>query len=221
MNILNCDITERLWEIMKVLLINGSPHKDGCTNRALKEIAAELKENGTDSEIVWIGTDALHGCIACGGCAKTKKCVFDDVANVISEKMADCDGLIIGSPVYYSSPNGSLLAMLDRLFGFCPYLTHKPAAAVASARRAGTSATLDALNKYFTIRQMPVVSSTYWNMVHGAKAEDVDSDKEGLQTMRNLARNMVWLIKCINAGKDAGITAPTPDSGERTNFIQN
>ncbi len=205
---------------MKVLLINGSPQKDGCTKRALDEAAATLKKEGIDAEIVWIGTNTLNGCVVCGGCKETKKCVFDDVANEISEKMKDCDGLIIGSPVYYSAPNGSLLAMLDRLFGFCPYLTHKPAAAVTSARRAGTSATIDVLNKYFTIRQMPVVSSTYWNMVHGSVKEDVEQDKEGLQTMRNLAHNMAWLVKCINAGKAEGINAPIPESGEKTNFIR-
>lgn len=205
---------------MKVLLINGSPRKDGCTNRALKEVAGELNRNGIDTEIFWIGKDAVHGCVVCGGCAGTGKCVFDDCVNVLSEKMAECDGLVIGSPVYYASPNGALLAVLDRLFGICPDLHHKPAAAVASARRAGTTATLDALNKYFTIRQMPVVASTYWNMVHGAKPEDVEKDAEGLQTMRNIAKNMSWLIKSIEAGKENGINVPEADGGERTNFIR-
>lgn len=204
---------------MKVLLINGSPHKNGCTNRALCEVAEELKRNGVETEIFWIGIDAVHGCVVCGGCSKTGKCVFDDCVNVLSEKMAECDGLVIGSPVYYASPNGTLLAILDRLFGVCPHLLHKPAAAVASARRAGTTATLDALNKYFTIRQMPVVASTYWNMVHGSQAEDVENDFEGLQTMRNIGKNMAWLIKCINAGKEAGVETPIADSGKRTNFI--
>ena len=204
---------------MKVLLVNGSPHKEGCTNRALMEVSAMLSKNGIESEIVWIGTKT-NGCVVCGGCKETHKCVFDDAANIISEKMAECDGLIIGSPVYYSSPNGALLAILDRLFGFCPYLAHKPAAAITSARRGGTSATIDAINKYFTIRQMPVVSSTYWNMVHGSVPSDVEKDKEGLQTMRNLAQNMAWLIKCINAGKEAGIDIPTAETGERTSFIR-
>lgn len=205
---------------MKVLLINGSPHKDGCTMRALKEVAMSLNANGVESEIVWIGTGAVHGCIACGGCKNTGKCVFDDGVNEISEKMAECDGLVVGSPVYYSSANGSLLSLLDRLFGICPHLAHKPAAAVASARRAGTTATLDCLNKYFTIRQMPVVASTYWNMVHGASFGDVEQDLEGLQSMRNLGKNMAWLIKCINAGKEAGVDIPTAETGARTNFIR-
>ena len=205
---------------MKVLLINGSPHKNGCTNRALSEVSETLNNEGIQTEIIWIGNKAHHGCIACGGCANTKKCVFDDGVNEISEKMAECDGLVIGTPVYYASPNGSLLAMLDRLFGICPHLAHKPAAAIASARRGGTTASIDALNKYFTIRQMPVVASTYWNMVHGSKPEDVEKDSEGLQTMRNIGKNMAWLIKCIKAGADNGINLPVADSGERTNFIK-
>lgn len=205
---------------MKVLLINGSPHKNGCTNRAITEVAQALNAEGIETETVWIGTEPHSGCIACGGCAVSKKCVFDDGVNEISAKMSECDGLVIGTPVYYASPNGSLLAMLDRLFGICPDLAHKPAAAVASARRAGTTASLDVINKYFTIRQMPIVASTYWNMVHGSKPEDVEKDTEGLQTMRNIGKNMAWLIKCINVGKDNGISVPVADSGERTNFIK-
>lgn len=205
---------------MKVLLINGSPHEHGCTYTALSEAAKSLNENGVDSEIVWIGNKGIHGCIACGGCAKTGKCVFDDGVNEICEKMNECDGLIVGSPVYYASPNGSLYCLLDRMFGLCKSLAHKPAAAVASARRAGTTATLDGINKYFMIRQMPVVSSTYWNMVHGSCAEDVLKDEEGLQTMRNLGKNMAWMIKCIDAGKKAGIEIPAAETGSKTNFIR-
>ncbi|MGN0162705.1 MAG: flavodoxin family protein [Candidatus Ornithomonoglobus sp.] len=205
---------------MKVLIINGSPHKNGCTYTALCEVARSLGENGVDSEIVWIGNGAVHGCIACGGCGKTGRCVFDDGVNEISDKMAECDGLIVGSPVYYASPNGSVYSLLDRLFGICPSLAHKPAAAVVSARRGGTTAAIDGLNKYFTIRQMPVVSSTYWNMVHGSKPEDVLQDKEGLQSMRNLGKNMAWLIKCIEAGKKAGIDIPVAETAEKTNFIR-
>lgn len=205
---------------MKVLLVNGSPHKNGCTYTALSEVAKSLNDNGVDTEIYWIGKDAIHGCTACGACGKLGKCVYDDCANEVSAKMAECDGLVIGTPVYYASPNGSLYSMLDRLFGICPSLAHKPAAAVASARRAGTTASLDGLNKYFMIRQMPVVSSTYWNMVHGSSPEDVLKDEEGLQIMRNLGKNMAWLIKCIEAGKNAGIEIPTAESGKRTNFIR-
>lgn len=205
---------------MKVLLINGSPHKNGCTHTALNEVAKSLNDNNIETEIVWIGNGTIHGCIACGGCKTSGKCVFDDGVNEISAKMAECDGLIVGTPVYYASPNGSIYSLLDRLFGICPSLAHKPAAAVASARRAGTTAALDGLNKYFTIRQMPVVSSTYWNMVHGNTPEDVMKDEEGLQTMRNLGKNMAWLIKCINAGKNVGISAPTAETANRTNFIR-
>lgn len=205
---------------MKVLLINGSPHKNGCTFTALSEVAKSLNENGVDTEIAWIGNGAVHGCIACGGCKSSGKCVFDDGVNELSAKMAECDGLVVGTPVYYAAPNGSLYSMLDRLFGICPSLAHKPAAAVASARRGGTTATLDGLNKYFTIRQMPVVSSTYWNMVHGNTPEDVMKDEEGLQTMRNLGKNMAWLIKCIEAGKQSGIDIPTAETAARTNFIR-
>lgn len=205
---------------MKVLLINGSPHKNGCTYTALSEAAASLNENGIETEIFWIGNKAIHGCIACGGCKDTGRCVFDDGVNDVSDKMAECDGLIIGTPVYYASPNGSLYSLLDRLFGICPSLAHKPAAAVASARRGGTTAAIDGINKYFTIRQMPVVSSTYWNTVHGNTPEEVKQDKEGLQTMRNLGKNMAWLIKCIDAGKKAGIDIPVAESSEKTNFIR-
>lgn len=205
---------------MKVLLINGSPHKNGCTYTALSEVAASLNENGIDTEIFWIGNKSIHGCIACGGCKNTGRCVFDDGVNDVSDKMAECDGLIVGTPVYYASPNGSLYSLLDRLFGICPSLAHKPAAAIASARRGGTTAAIDGINKYFTIRQMPVVSSTYWNNVHGNTPEEVKQDKEGLQTMRNLGKNMAWLIKCIEAGKKAGIDIPVAESADRTNFIR-
>lgn len=205
---------------MKVLLINGSPHEKGCTYTALSEVASSLNENGIDTEIVWIGNKSMHGCIACGGCSKTGKCVFDDGVNEISDKMAGCDGLVVGTPVYYASPNGSVYCLLDRLFGICPSLAHKPAAAVASARRGGTTAAIDGLNKYFTFKQMPVVASTYWNTVHGSKPEDVQKDEEGLQTMRNLGINMAWLIKCIDAGKKAGINIPETSAPIKTSFIR-
>ena len=208
---------------MKVLLFNGSPHKTGCTYTALSEIAAELKTNGIDSEILQVGSMPFHGCMACGACYKTGKCVFGDKdgLNQIAEKCLEADGFVFGSPVYYASANGNLISFMDRLFySRGSSFAHKPAAAIVSARRGGTTAAFDQLNKYFTISQMPVVSSTYWNMVHGSRAQDVAQDQEGLQTMRNLARNMAWLLKCIETGKAAGIEAPVPDRGACTNFIR-
>lgn len=206
---------------MKVLLINGSPHEKGCTYTALSVIGETLTELGVASEIFQIGKAPLRGCIACGGCAETGRCVFDDGANAMLEKMKDCDGLIVGSPVHYASPAGGLLALLDRAFyaGRAQF-RHKPAAAVVSARRAGTTASLDVLCKYFTISEMPVVSSSYWNMVHGFTPEDVLRDEEGVQTMRNLARNMAWLLRCIEAGRAAGAAPPATAVDVMTNFIR-
>ncbi len=207
--------------MMKVLLINGSPNEKGCTYTALKEAAGVLNENGVETEIVCIGKQPIRGCIGCGGCSGSHRCVFqDDMVNGMIEKMEEADGLIIGSPVYFASPNGNLVSMLDRFFYAGGCFAHKPAAAVASARRAGTTATLDDLNKYFTIRQMPVVSSTYWNMVHGSCPEDVAKDEEGLQSMRNLGRNMAWLLKCIEAGREKGVETPVSENTKRTNFIR-
>lgn len=206
---------------MKVLLLNGSPHEEGCTYRALSEAAKTLEEEGVETEIVHIGKQAVHGCIACGKCAATGRCVFKgDPVNAVLEKMEHADGLIVGSPVYYASANGSLYSFLDRLFYAGSCFAYKPAAAVASARRAGTTATLDTLNKYFTISQMPVVSSQYWNMVHGNSPEEVEQDLEGLQIMRTLGRNMAWLLKCIEAGKSAGVEVPKQEEKARTNFIR-
>lgn len=206
---------------MKVLLINGSPHADGCTRAALDEVAAELTRCGVESEIMHVGASAISGCTACGGCRKNAHCVIDDGVNMAIDKMRECDGLIVGSPVHYASPAGALVSFLDRMFfAGASEFTHKPGAAVASARRAGTTATLDMLNKYFTISQMPIVSSTYWNIVHGAQSSDVAQDAEGLQTMRNLGRNMAWLLNCIEAGRAAGFPAPVADKSSRTNFIR-
>ena len=206
---------------MKVLLINGSPNEKGCTYTALSEVAATLNENGVETEIASIGKQPIRGCIGCGGCAGKRRCVFgDDIVNSMIEKMEQADGLIIGSPVYFASPNGNLMSMLDRFFYAGGCFAHKPAAAVASARRAGTTVTLDDMNKYFGIRQMPVVSSTYWNMVHGSKPEDVKKDEEGLQTMRNLGKNMAWLLKCIATGKENGVEPPMSENTNRTNFIR-
>jgi len=206
---------------MKVLLINGSPNPAGCTFTALSEVAKQLEINGIETEIFHIGKKPISGCISCGGCKKTGKCVFNDAVNAAAEKMQECDGIIVGSPVYYASANGSLISFLDRLFySASSSFIYKPAAAVCSARRAGTTATLDELNKYFSINQMPVVSSQYWNMVHGNTPEQVAQDKEGLQIMRTLANNMAWLLKCIEAGKKEGIVPVKEEKRQQTNFIR-
>lgn len=205
---------------MKVLLINGSPRANGNTFTALSEIAKTLKEEGVDSEIVSIGAKAVQGCIACYKCAELGRCVFqDDLYNSIREKLDGADGLIIGSPVYYAGPNGSLCALLDRVFlSNKDKLAYKPGASVAVCRRGGASATFDRLNKYFTVNNMPVVSSQYWNSVHGRTPGEAEQDAEGMQTMRVLARNMAWLLKKIH--KD-GTQYPKPEK-ERfmTNFIR-
>lgn len=207
---------------MKVLLINGSPHKSGSTYTALSEIEKELNKANIETEIFHIGNKPIRGCIACKRC-ENNRCVFnDDITNVILEKCESVDGLIVGSPVYYSSPNGTLIAMLDRMFyAGNKVLQYKPAAAIVSARRAGTTASFDVLNKYFTISNMPVVSSQYWSMIHGNNAEEAKEDLEGMQIMRILGKNMAWLLKCIEAGKEKGINIPQRDEArEFTNFIR-
>ena len=186
----------------KVLLLNGSPHEKGCTARALEEVARTLNEEGVETEIIQIGKENIPGCKGCGYCESHGRCVYNDLVNGVAPKFKEADGLVIGSPVYYASPNGTALAFMDRLFYSAGYPKHmKVGAAVVSCRRGGNTATFDALNKYFTISGMPVVSSTYWNMVHGFTAEHVEKDLEGLQTMRNLARNMAFLIRAIAAEK--------------------
>jgi multimeric flavodoxin WrbA len=207
---------------MKVLLFNGSPHKNGCTYTALDEVARTLNAEGVETEIIQVGSVAFQGCMACGGC-KDGKCVFGhrDGLNEIVEKCKAADGFVFGSPVYYASANGTMISFMDRLFYTAGRsFAHKPGAVVASARRAGTTVTLDELTKYLTISQMPVVSSTYWTMVHGSCAEDVKKDEEGLQTMRNLGKNMAWLLKCIEIGRSAGVEAPVAERDHRTNFIR-
>ena len=202
---------------MKVLMLNGSSRPSGCTYTALREVAVSLKVAGIETEILFLGNEPVRDCTVCGTCAKVPgKCVFDDdIVNRIIEKARGADGFIFGTPVYYAHPSGRILSVLDRVFyaGKSAFI-HKPAAAIASARRAGTTATLDVLQKYFTISQMPVVTSTYWTMVHGKQPEDVLKDEEGLQTMRNLASNMVWMLRCIEAGKAAGIQPPQEEFGE-------
>jgi multimeric flavodoxin WrbA len=206
---------------MKVLLINGSPHKNGCTYTALSEVAGQLEKNGISANILHIGSKPIRGCTACGKCETGGRCVFnDDPVNEAVELLIGADGLVVGSPVYFASPNGAVLAFLDRLFfRKAAFYEYKPAAAVVSCRRGGASASFDALNKYFTLAQMPVVSSQYWNSVHGNTPEETRQDLEGMQTMRTLGKNMAWLLKCIEAGKG---TVPLPEKEAKvaTNFIR-
>lgn len=208
---------------MKVLLVNSSPRPMGCTYTALSEIQKTLKECGVDSEIFHLGNNPVRDCIACGACAGKGKCAFgnEDMVNELIDKAARSDGFVFGSPVYFAHPTGILQSVLDRAFfaGKSAFM-YKPGAAVISARRGGNVASFDVINKYFTISQMPIVSSTYWNMVYGSKSEDVLRDEEGMQTMRNLARNMAYLLKCIDAGKKAGITRPEAETSAHTNFIR-
>lgn len=205
---------------MKVLLVNGSPNKKGCTNRALEEVAKTLEENGVEAEIFHIGNKPFGGCIACNYCKTNGECYMKDIVNEFAQKAKEADGFIFGSPVYYASASGALTSFLDRLFySSARYLQYKPGAVVCSARRAGTTATFDQLNKYFTINNMPVVSSQYWNMVHGHTQEEVEKDLEGLQTMRVLGRNMAWILKCIEIGKENNILIPEPEARIATNFI--
>jgi len=211
---------------MKVLLLNGSPHKEGCCNFALEEVQKTLSECGVESDIFQLGFDSITGCRACGACSKLKKCVIDDKVNEFVDMAVKYDGFVFASPVYYASINGTLSSFLDRAFFSNAHANkhafeRKPGFAVVCARRAGTTASFDQINKYFTISQMPVVSGRYWNMVHGYTPEDVKSDKEGLQNLRISARNMVWLLKCIEFGRKNGINYPeTEQPIEFTNFIK-
>ena len=187
----------------KVLLLNGSPHANGCTARALEEMVNVFSQEEVDTEVIQVGNQDIRGCVSCGFCEKNGKCVFNDLVNEVAEKFKDADGLVVGSPVYYASPNGTILSFMDRLFYSTSFSKHlKVGAAVVSCRRGGNTATFDALNKYFTISGMPVASSTYWNQVHGFSREDVEKDLEGLQTMRNLARNMSFMIKAFADAKE-------------------
>lgn len=206
---------------MKVLMINGSPHENGCTYTALAEVGAVLAKHGIGTKMVYLGKKPIAGCIACGKCFETGKCVFDDAVNEVSRELDEYGGIIVGSPVYYAGPSGQLTAFLDRLF--YPNegrLAGKLGAAVVSCRRGGASAAFDRLNKYFLISNMHVVGSQYWNQVHGFTPEDVRKDLEGLQTMRTLGENMAWLLKCMEAGKKAGVPFPVYEPRVRTHFIR-
>ena len=211
---------------MRVLLINGSPHQKGCTYTALSEVASVLNAEGIDTDFYWIGNKPIGGCIGCLQCAKKQKCVFDDKVNGFTALATEYDGVIFGSPVYYSGMNGSLMSFMDRVFfSASAQVPHpfrfKPAAAVVSARRAGTTSALDQMNKYFFHQQMPIATSRYWNMVHGNTPEEVRQDEEGLQIMRYLGRNMAWLLKLKEAGGKNGVELPEQEETRlSTNFIR-
>lgn len=207
---------------MKVLLINGSPREKGCTYTGLTEVAKALEADGIETEIYQIGKGPISGCTACRACAKLGKCVIDDKVNELSERLDDFDGLVIGSPVYYSNASGQVRCFLDRLFfsGGGKKLAGKPGCAIVSCRRGGASASFDELNKYFTISNMPIVSSNYWNQIHGGTPEEVLKDEEGMQTMRVLGHNMAWLLKCIDIAKSQGFEWALPESKIYTNYIR-
>lgn len=206
---------------MKVLLMNGSPHKEGCTYTALKEVADTLEKNGIETEFMYLGVKPIAGCIACGSCQKTGKCFVDDKVNDLLSMLPELNGIVIGSPVYYAGASGQLAAFLDRaFFAGGGKFDGKPGAAVVSCRRGGASATFDQLNKYFTMNSMPVVASQYWNQVHGFTPDDVRQDLEGLQTMRTLGNNMAWLLKCIDLGRKNGVKFPAGEEKILTNFIR-
>lgn len=206
---------------MIVLLVNGSPHKEGCTYTALQEVAKVLNNEGIETEIYWIGNRPISGCIACGKCLATGMCCIDDTVNPFIEKAHNADAFVFGSPVHYAAASGAITSFLDRAFyGKSAIYALKPGAAVVSCRRGGASAAFDQLNKYFTISQMLVVGSQYWNQIHGNSPEEALQDAEGLQTMRTLGRNMSWILKCIEQGKHAGVTKPEKEAPQKTNFIR-
>lgn len=206
---------------MKVLLVNGSPHANGCTYTALCEVAGALEKEGIETEIFQVGTKPISGCLACGACMKTGRCVISDTVNEFLAKVETADGFVFGSPVHFASASGALTSFMDRVFyGRGNLFAYKPAAAVMSCRRGGATATFEQINKYFTISNMPVVGSQYWNMVHGNNPDEVKQDLEGLQTMRTLGRNMAWLLKSIQAGRNAGVEVPQREGIVRTNFIR-
>lgn len=206
---------------MKVLLINGSPHTRGCTYTALSAVADTLEKNEIETEMFHIGNGPVHGCIGCGKCGKTHTCVFDDDGvNRAIEKAADADGFVFGCPVHYASPNGAMISFMDRFWMASSAMSYKPAACVVSARRAGTTASLDALLKYPSFKHMPIVTAQYWNMVHGNTPQEVRQDEEGMQIMRTIGNNMAWLLNCIQAGKKVGIQPPEAEEKIKTSYIR-
>ena len=206
---------------MKVILVNGSPHKQGCTYTALTEIKKTLEKDGIETEEFWLGNKPIAGCIGCGSCLETGKCFVDDKVNEFLEKVPSTDGFFFGTPVHFASGSGMITSFMDRVFyGRRNLFKNKLAACVVSCRRGGATSTFDQINKYFAMNNMPIVTSQYWNMVHGSKPEDVLKDEEGLQTMRTLGNNMAWLLKCIEAGKNAGVKEPENEKIIQTNFIR-
>lgn len=206
---------------MKVILVNGGPHQDGSTNRALEEVKKSLNKNGIETEFFWVGNKPISGCLGCNVCIKEGKCVIDDKVNEFLEKAKKVDGFVFGSPVHFAAISGMLSSFMDRVFyGRGKLFANKLAAGVVSCRRGGATAAFDEINKYFLMSNMIVVGSGYWNMVHGSKKEDVEKDEEGLQTMRTLGNNMSWLLKSIEAGKIAGVELPEKEKPIKTNFIR-
>ena len=207
---------------MKVLLVNGSPNKNGCTNAALEVIACELNKCGVETEVFWCGNKPVMGCIGCGKCRDSKRCWYDkDTVNAFLEKVESADGSVFGTPIHFAGPTGFIKPFMDRAFcSKSDMYKNKPAATVVSCRRGGATAGFDDLNKYYGISNMPTVPSIYWNQVHGNKPEEVFQDEEGMQTMRRLAQNMAWLLKCIEAGRNAGVSLPCEEPLTRTNFIR-
>ena len=206
---------------MKVLLVNGSPHPKGCTYTALGEVASALAAGGVESEIFQVGTKPVSGCLGCGRCRETGRCIMEDAVNRFLDMADGFDGFVFGSPVHYGAASGAITSFMDRVFYAAGgRLAFKPGAAVVSCRRAGSTAALDQLNKYFTISNMPLVGSQYWNMVHGSTPDDVRRDEEGMQTMRVLGGNMAWLLHCIEAGRKAGVSLPEREARKWTNFIR-
>lgn len=206
---------------MKVILVNGSPKEKGCTYTALKEVEESLNKNGIETEIFWLGNKPVSGCIGCKSCLKNGKCFMDDKVNEFLAKVPETDGFVFGTPVHFAASSGMLSSFMDRVFyGRRNLFSNKPASSVASCRRGGATATIDEVNKYFGISNMPIVSSQYWNMVHGNTPEEVRKDEEGMQTMRTLGNNMAWLLKSIEAGKKAGIELPKNEQIISTNFIR-
>ena len=206
---------------MKVLLVNGGPHEKGCTYTALEEVSKTLQKNGIETEIIWIGVNPIAGCIGCNACLKTGKCFRNDIVNDFIEKSKEADGFVFGTPVHFASSAGSLTSFMDRVFyGRGDLFKNKPACCVVSCRRGGATATFDQINKYFSICNMPIVTSQYWNQVHGTNPDEVRKDEEGMQTMRTLGNNMAWLLKCIDVAKKNGVEYPENEKAVKTNFIR-